>query len=93
MNSNNGDNINDREATSVQKKAFQITSLLCYSCIGEIYAIRFKDGLIRPFYIIFDQFKRAVPEGTSIPSKPMLCARFGLTMMKLAYKFSLKNWG
>ena len=47
-----GVNLPDRETSTVEKKVFQMGSLLSFYRIGAIYAIRFKRGIIRHFYPI-----------------------------------------
>ena len=47
--SNNEGRVNNKDASVVEKKTFQVTPLSLSVRIGAIYTIRLECGLIRPF--------------------------------------------
>ena len=63
MKSNHVGHSKNRQLSTIEDKGFHMTPLSPSSRIRAIYTIRFKNGLIRPFYITFHQFGRVAPEG------------------------------
>ena len=62
--SNHGCCLTDLDAAAVDKKGFKMEKQLFFNRIREIYTLRFKNVLFRPFQPILRHIGRADPIGT-----------------------------